>query len=64
LNEDERRFENFMEDTKKTLLPRIKKTERKLITVKTAAWTGVGLGAIGTGIGAFTLWFMHERGWF
>jgi hypothetical protein len=53
-----------MEDTKKTLLPRIKKTERKLITVKTAAWTGVGLGAIGTGIGAFTLWFMHERGWF
>mgnify|MGYP003655171906 FL=1 len=52
-----------MEDTKKDFV-RLKKTEKKLITVKTAAWTGVGLGAIGTGIGAFALWLMRDRGWF
>ena len=63
MNGDERRLENFMEDTKKDFV-RLKKTEKKLITVKTAAWTGVGLGAIGTGIGAFALWLMRDRGWF
>tara|TARA_R100001594_G_scaffold150011_1_gene209619 strand:+ start:1434 stop:1625 length:192 start_codon:yes stop_codon:yes gene_type:complete len=63
LNEDKTRFENFMEDSKKSFV-RLKNTEKKLVTVKTAAWAGVGLGAIGTGIGAFALWLMRDRGWF
>jgi len=52
-----------MEDSKKSFV-RLKNTEKKLVSVKSAAWAGVGLGAIGTGIGAFALWLMRDRGWF
>ena len=51
-----------MEDSKKSFV-RLKNTEKKLVSVKSAAWAGVGLGAIGTGIGAFALWLMRDRGW-
>ncbi len=57
------RTRNIIEDIKRIQVPKIGRLEDKVKNSKTVAWTGVTLGVVGIGLGAFCIWALYDRGW-